>query len=278
MKSGSLRAIPGPPKFTTACGTSRWMTIRRPSSCGTTGATGLSSALAGSAPQPRDDLRAHALDRRSVEARLGEREPQIVEGFVAVFGECAQGAAQIVASGAEAELDRLALQPVVKGIGIEGPGAVVEQTRRHIGNAGFVRRVLIGAAAEGEFDGDQRQRAVAHQPSLDAERADHALDGHRSRRQGGKCDGGTGHERDQAARGRAAEGGIHERFSWAWVSLTRKPVTERRLSSQRRAASCTACALTSRMRSGQVRTCSTLAPVASAAPYHCASARWLSLA
>jgi hypothetical protein len=53
MKSGSLRAIPGPPKFTTACGTSRWMTVRRPSPCGTTGASGLSSALAGSAPKVR---------------------------------------------------------------------------------------------------------------------------------------------------------------------------------------------------------------------------------
>src|SRR5258707_4129558 len=38
------------------------------------------------APQPRDDLRAHALDRRSVEARLGERERPLVEGFVAGFG------------------------------------------------------------------------------------------------------------------------------------------------------------------------------------------------
>src|SRR5674476_1131196 len=31
MKSGSLRAIPCPPKVTTACGTSTLMTMRRPS-------------------------------------------------------------------------------------------------------------------------------------------------------------------------------------------------------------------------------------------------------
>ena len=173
------------------------------------------------APQPRHDLRAHALDRVSVEARLGQRKPQIVERFVAVLGKRAQGAAQIVASGAEAELDRLAFEPVVEGIGIEGAGAVVEQARCHMGDAGFVLRVLIGAAEEGEVDGDQRQGAVADQPRLDAERADHALDIHRSRRKGGKRDGGASNERDQAARGGAADPGIHERFSWAWVSLTR---------------------------------------------------------
>jgi len=118
------------------------------------------------APQPRHDLRAHALDRVSVEARLGQRKPQIVERFVAVLGKRAQGAAQIVASGAEAELDRLAFEPVVEGIGIEGAGAVVEQARCHMGDAGFVLRVLIGAAEEGEVDGDERQGAVADQPWL----------------------------------------------------------------------------------------------------------------
>ena len=40
MKSGSLRAIPGPPNSTTACGTSSGTTTRRPRPCGTTGATG----------------------------------------------------------------------------------------------------------------------------------------------------------------------------------------------------------------------------------------------
>src|SRR6516164_2116437 len=102
MKSGSLRAIPGPPKYTTACGTSRLITTRRPRPCGTTGATGLSSALAGSTPQARHDLRTLALHRRGVEARLAQREPQIIERLVAVVLERTHRAAQIVASGAEA--------------------------------------------------------------------------------------------------------------------------------------------------------------------------------
>ncbi len=42
--------------------------------------------------------------------------------------------------------------------------------------------VLVGAAAKGEFDGDQRQRVIAHQPGLDAARAHHPLDGHGPRR------------------------------------------------------------------------------------------------
>ena len=83
-----------------------------------------------------------ALDRRRVEARLAEREPQSVERFVAVFAERAQTAAQIVASDAEAHLDRLALEPVVERIGIERPGAFVEQAGRHVGDAGLVQRGL----------------------------------------------------------------------------------------------------------------------------------------
>ena len=92
---------------------------------------------------------------RGVEARLGEREAQRVEGLVAVLLERAQGAAEIVAAGAEAELDRLALEPVVEGRGIERAGAFVEQAGRHVGDAGLVGGVLVGAAADGELDRDQ---------------------------------------------------------------------------------------------------------------------------
>ena len=92
-----------------------------------------------------------------IEARLGQREPQVVEGLVAVVLERAQRAAQIVAAGAEAELDRLALEPLLEGLGVEGAGALVEQAGRHVGDAGLARRVLVGAAEEGEI----RRRSAA---------------------------------------------------------------------------------------------------------------------
>ena len=45
MKSGSLRATPGPPNVTTACGTSRSITMRLPRPCIVTSGTGVSSRL-----------------------------------------------------------------------------------------------------------------------------------------------------------------------------------------------------------------------------------------
>jgi hypothetical protein len=175
------------------------------------------------APQPRHDLRALALHRRGVEARLAQREPQIIERLVAVVLERTHRAAQIVASGAEAHLDRLAFEPVVERGGVVRAGALVEQARRHIGDAGLVRGVLLGAAEKGEFDGDHRQRVVAHQPGLDAERAHHPLDGHRPRGGRGQRERRADEEGDERARSGAADasGRAHERFSSCRVSLTR---------------------------------------------------------
>ena len=82
-------------------------------------------------------------------------------------------------------------------LGVERAGAFVEQVGHQVGDAGLVLRVLGGAAAEGEVDGDQRNRRIAHQPGLDAARADHALDLHRLRGRGGGCKRGAGEQRDQ---------------------------------------------------------------------------------
>ena len=227
------------------------------------------------AAQPRHDLRADALHRFAIETRLGHGQPQVIEGFVAVVLEGLQGAAQIIASGAEVELDRFGLEARVERRRVERTGSLVEQASGKVGDPRLVGGILIGAAENGEVDRDQRQCVIAHEPCLDAARADHALDGHRPAHRRKNAEHQDDDERGQRmCRGAPGKDeGAHERLSSAGISLTRWPVTERRLSSQRCAASRTASAPVSRMRSGQLRTCSTVAPVASAAPYHCAMAR-----
>ena len=75
------------------------------------------------------DLRADALDRGGVEARLVQREPQQLEGLVLVFLERAQRAADMFAAGANLQLDRLALQPLLERRAVELAGAFVERRR-----------------------------------------------------------------------------------------------------------------------------------------------------
>ncbi len=134
------------------------------------------------AAQRRENLRAIELDVVGIEARGGQGEPQILERLVAIFRQCAQCAAQRVTVGAEIQLDRLALEPFMERLGIELADAVVERRGGEIGGARLARRILCGAAGEGEVDGDQRDGRLAHQPGLDAARAHDALDGGRGGR------------------------------------------------------------------------------------------------
>src|SRR5690606_21292099 len=101
---------------------------------------------------------------------------------------------------------------------------------------------------KGKFHGDEGDRAVLHEPGLDAARRNHALDGRGLRRNGPGKKGGERGEADQAERS------IQERFSSraapafvASTSLMRYPVTERLLSNHCRAASCTSLAVTARI-------------------------------
>ena len=139
-----------------------------------------------------------------------------------MLGERAQRAAQEIAAGGEAHLDGVAFEPFVERVAVEGSCALVEQIRHHVGDAGFFRRILVGAAAEGEIDGDERRRGLAHQPGFDAGRAHHALDRHRGRRRSR----GTEQERDRERRQggephRCAGQDVHERSSRFAASLTR---------------------------------------------------------
>ena len=75
-----------------------------------------------------------------------ERQPQQVEGFVAVLVQHAQRAAEIVAAGAEAQLDRVLLEPLLERLGVEVAGAFVEQAAARLADAGLAGGVLAGAA------------------------------------------------------------------------------------------------------------------------------------
>ena len=76
----------------------------------------------------------------------------------------------------EAELDGAAIEPFVEGLGIEVTRAFIEQIGDQIADAGFVGRVLRGAAVEGIFHRDQRHGGILHEPGLDAARRHQMLD------------------------------------------------------------------------------------------------------
>ena len=97
----------------------------------------MSVGLVVCAPQHRHDLRAVELDVGRIEARRGERQPQIVEASsrfsVSVRSEpriWSRPARKLSSIG-------LALEPLVEGLGIEIAGAFVEQRRHQIGDAGL---------------------------------------------------------------------------------------------------------------------------------------------
>ena len=169
----------------------------------------------GFALELRQDLQAGALDHVRVETRRRERQSQQRESLVPVLDQGAHRTVQVLARRAEAERYGVLLEPLVERLGIEVARAFVEQVRRHVGDAGLVGRVLVGAAAEGELDRDQRQRGLVHQPGLDAARADDALDLGGA---GSGCEqaderGERRHGAQAAAAGRRKAGGDHERLS-----------------------------------------------------------------
>ena len=121
-----------------------------------------------------------------IETRRRQRQPQIFERLVPVFRQRAQRAAQRVAVGLKTQFDGLAFEARVEGLRIEIAGALVEQRSDQVRRTDLARRILRGAAGEGEVDGDHRNRRLVHQPGFDAARADDALDRGGERRCGEK--------------------------------------------------------------------------------------------
>src|SRR3974390_129824 len=178
----------------------------------------------------------------------------------------AERAEEAVAPDLEPQFDRVVFQALVEGAAVEIARALIEQIGGEIGGAGLLRAVLARAAVESKIERDQRGRLLAHEPGLDAGRADDRLDGHRLRR---------ARKRDQQGRyeGERSEMAPHERGP---VSLIRLPVTERCFCSHCRAASRTSSAVTLWMRSGQLSMSATVDPVASDEPSQRAMLPWLS--
>ncbi len=141
-------------------------------------AAGETAGIGDLAPQRRHFLAAHALQRIGIEARLGQRQPQQIEGLVAMLVKGAQGPMEIIATDAKAQLDGVLLQPLVIGLAVEIAGALVEHVGGQIGGARLIGFVLAGSAMEGVIQRHQRHRLLAHQPGHDAGRADDTLDLH----------------------------------------------------------------------------------------------------
>ena len=112
----------------------------------------------------------------------------------------------------------------MKRAGIEVARTFIERVGDQVADAGLVRRILGGAAAEGVFHGDQRYGGVLNEPGLDATGRNQMLDlgrglrGRRGQRQDRQADCGS----EAEAPGIGAEID-HERFSsrFAAVSLIR---------------------------------------------------------
>ena len=107
-----------------------------------------------------------------------------------------------------------AIEPLVKCLGIQIAGALVDQVGDEIANAGLVGRILGRAAAEGIFHRDQRHGGILHEPGFDAFRRNQMLDLRRRARRRRchhcHCDTGNGSKREPP---RETWGNYHERFS-----------------------------------------------------------------
>src|SRR3546814_6305553 len=84
------------------------------------------------ARQAGDDLAADALDRLLVEARLGPRQTQQLEGTVSVLRQGRQRAVEAVEPGLEAQADREIVELALEGLGVERAGAFVDRAGGHV--------------------------------------------------------------------------------------------------------------------------------------------------
>ena len=105
-----------------------------------------------------------------------KREPQQVERLVAVFLQRAQRAAEVIAAGVEAELDRFALQPIVEGLASRSPAPSSSRLAAMLATPGLSAGSCAAPPENGEVDRDQRDGGIAHQPDFDAARTDDPLD------------------------------------------------------------------------------------------------------
>ncbi len=123
-------------------------------------------------PQPGVGVLAHAQERLLVEARRIDGEAQELGGAIEVLDQRAHPAAERVAVVVERDLDRLLVERPLEGLRIEVARAFVEQAREQHAHSRLVGRVLRRAAADGEFERDQRNGGGFDQPEGEAARRD----------------------------------------------------------------------------------------------------------
>jgi hypothetical protein len=243
------------------------------------GAAGDGARLVGLVADLGQQLLAHPRRRRFVETRRVDGEAGELAGAVEMAGKRLHPPAEEVALGMEGKLDRLLVERFVERLIVEIGGALVEQAGKQSRRAGLAGRVLGGAAAKGEFERHQRHGVIFHQPEAHAARTDEVarIDGARGERIGD----GLVHQRFLGRSGLTPAAALGRRRQAAVGCSSggcRYPVTARRRSSHLLAAATMSSARTASMRCGHCCTSSIVSPVASDAPYHRASANWLSWA
>src|SRR6202047_3329247 len=122
------------------------------------------------------DLAHHPLEGVRVETLFGHAELQEREGAGRIPRQALHASRQNVAVGGKRYFDRILFEGAMKALRVIGSSPFVEEARKKRGGAGLADRILRGAALESEFEGDQGNRIVLDDPSLNAAFGDDLLE------------------------------------------------------------------------------------------------------
>src|ERR1700724_686511 len=125
--------------------------------------------------QTGGDLAHHPLEGFSVETRFGHGELQEREGAGRIPRQALHASSQNVAVGGKRHFDRFLVEGAMKAVRVIGSSPFVEEARKKRGGAGLPGRILRGASLESEFKGDEGNRVVLDEPTLDAAFGDDLL-------------------------------------------------------------------------------------------------------
>jgi len=125
--------------------------------------------------QLRRQLTAHARDVARRQTRLRQRELHQLKRLVGIARESLKMARYRVAIGAEANVDRQFVNGAMKAARIIGAGAFIEHAGQQRCKTGLVGGVLRGAAANGEFQRDERHGVAFDKPGDNAAGRDDPL-------------------------------------------------------------------------------------------------------
>ncbi len=131
--------------------------------------------IVGVVPQSRVGVLADANERLLVEARLIDRKAQEFGGAVEVLDKRSHAPAHRGAVGVERDLDRPFVEGALEDLRIEVARAFVEEGGEQHPRARLVGRILGRAAAEREFERDERHSVGFDQPEIKTARGDERL-------------------------------------------------------------------------------------------------------